>query len=462
MAELESGEGGKKKGGGWFKAVLGTLGGLLSGAVVMYFSAYLDKAVKPARPVPNFRVEHEGRTVHFHNLSPGFTGWWDFGDGSELIPADADHESIDHTYERPGDYTVKLSLSNLFGEDSNRTVALHVEDPPEIKQPKVLSLEAVRVSPGTGAPALFRVTAKTANAPLCIWDVSDERPLEAVTEETASQDRLLQFDKPGAYVIEMVAVNENLWDKKTMSVNVTEPPAGGVGVVLAWTDAGTQVKTQKVPCTFCDTFRPDVKGDRCPLSGRDLCAACSTDKCKDWVIRDVQVTGANGKPMSLGDRMEMALDPATLGLQSVQNLGLQLAPDRRSVRMVGDLVRPAGKTGGPAPSVVLQGVMTKELRKPDSRPVQVPATLVVPAASQTTTEVVTAPPAPADWVDVQPRKMRLTVSDGPTVLAQDVPVPGLTDLTLQKRHCTLVSRLIKDKDGKDQIHLDLIAAGKPN
>ena len=74
MADKEDDEGGKKKGGGWFKAILGTVGGLLSGAVVMYFSAWVDKAVKPAKPVPNFRVEHEGRTVHFENLSPGFTG----------------------------------------------------------------------------------------------------------------------------------------------------------------------------------------------------------------------------------------------------------------------------------------------------------------------------------------------------------------------------------------------------
>ncbi len=313
MAETASAEGGKK-GGGWFKTILGTVGGLLSGAVVMYFGAWVDKAVKPAKPVPNFRLEHEGRVVHFQDLSPGFAGWWDFGDGTELIPADSGHESIDHTYDRPGDYTVKLSLSNLLGEESNRTVALHVEDPPESKQPQVVSLDAVRVSPGTGAPALFKVTAKTTNAPSCIWDVSDERPLEVVSDETASQERLVQFDKAGNYVIELVAVNENLWDRKTASVCVTQPPAGGVGVVLAWTDAGTWVKTRTVPCTFCDTFRPDAKGDRCPLSGRDFCAACSNDRCKDWVIRDVQVMGANGKQVSLGDQTGSAARPGEPGV----------------------------------------------------------------------------------------------------------------------------------------------------
>ena len=459
MAEKEEG-GGKKKGGGWFKAILGTLGGLLSGAVVMYFSAYIDKAVKPAKPVPNFRVEHEGRTVHFQNLSPGYTGWWDFGDGTELMPADASRQSIDHVYERPGDYNVKLSLTNLLGEESERTVALHVEDPPEAKQPRVVSLEAVRVSPGSGAPAAFKVTARTENALQCIWKVSDGRPCEVVAEETASQERLVKFDKPGNYSVELEAVNETLIDQAKTVVTVKDGPSGGVGVVLAWTDAGTKVKTETIPCTFCDTFRPDAKGDHCPLSGRDHCANCSTDKHKGWVIRDVQVTGANGTKVSMGDRMDMPLDSAALGLPGAHDLHLQIAQDRGSVRLVGDMVRPTGQNGGPPPSVVLQGMMTREWRKETTRTMEVPATLVVPTPGQSTTEIVTLPPPPPDWVDVQPRKMSLTVSDGTTVLAKDVTAPGQVAVTFQKRRCTLIAKPVKDN--KDQVRLDLIAAGSPN
>ena len=82
----------------------------------------------------------------------------------------------------------------------------------------------------------------------------------------------------------------------------------------------------------------------------------------------------------------------------------------------------------------------------------------MPAAGQTTTEIIPAPPPPANLVDVQPRKMTLTVTDGTTVLAQDVPVPGTKDLILQKRRCTLVAKL----DDKGQVRLDLIAAGKPD
>ena len=91
-----------------------------------------------------------------------------------------------------------------------------------------------------------------------------------------------------------------------------------MGVVLAWDDAGTWVDKRTVPCTFSDAFRPDAKGDRCPLSGRDFCASCSTDKWKTWVIRDVQVTGANGKQVSMGDQTDLALDATALGLQSAR------------------------------------------------------------------------------------------------------------------------------------------------
>jgi PKD repeat protein len=456
MAENEEDQAGKKKGGGWIKAVLGTVGGLLSGAAAMYFGAFIDKAVKPAKPVPNFRVEADGRTVRFQDLSPGFTGWWDFGDGTELVPADTSHQSVSHTYQRTGDYSVKLSLANLLGEQADRTVSVHVEEAADAKQPRVVKLEAVRVSPGNGAPAVFRVTAQTENAPLCIWHDGDDRPCEAVADETGSQVRLVKFDRAGSYPIQLTAVNDDKIDEAKTVVVVKDKPAGAIGVVLSWTDAGTRVHKRTVPCTFCDTFRADVQDAECPLSGRDHCAACSTDACKDWVIRDVQVTGPNGKPVSLGDSLDAPLDPAALGLANVQNLKLQLPADRSSVHLLGKLVRPADKNA-PAPSVVLEGVLMEEARKPVSRPVQVPVTLAPPAPGQTTTEYVPMPPPPADWVDVQPPKVVLTLAGWPAMMAPQTPAPGRTDIVLQKRRYTLVTKIVKD-----QIRLDLMAAGGTN
>jgi PKD repeat protein len=459
MAEKEEEEGGKKKGGGWIKAILGTVGGLCSGAVVMYLSAWVDKAVKPAKPVPNFRVEHEGCTVHLQNLSPGFNGWWDFGDGSELVPANADNDSVTHKYDHPGDYTVKLSLTNLLGEDADRTVALHIDDAPEAQQPKIVSLQAVRVSLGAGAPAAFKVTAKTENAPLCIWDVGDNRPMEVVSDGTASLERVVMFEKPGNYVIKLAAVNDNVVAQATAPVAVQDAPAGSVSVVLTTTDSGTSVKTRTVPCTFSNTFRPDAKGDVCPLSGCELRAASSADRSPDWVIRDVRLTAAGGKQWSLADKTDAPIDAAAMGVQSARNLRLQLSPDRKSVHLTGELVRPAGKTGGPPPSMVLQGEMIEEQRKSMTHAAPMPATLVVPAPGQTTTQAAPLPPVPAEWVDVQTRKIQLAVRDGTSVVAQGVAVPGRTEVTLKGRPCTLVAVVGKDKDNKDQVTLS-VTAGK--
>ena len=218
MAAKED-EGGKK-GGGWIKTVLGMVGGMLSGAVVMYFTAWLDNAVKPAKPVPNFRVEHEGCTVHFQNLSPGYTGWWDFGDGSELVPVTADSDTVIHKYERPGDYSVKMSLKNLLNEETERSVSLHVEEAEAAKQPKVVSLTAEPVTPSGYAPATYKITAKTENASLCLWDWGDARPLLVVNEGTASQEKLVTFDKPRNYNVTLTAVNDTLTDAKTVSVSL--------------------------------------------------------------------------------------------------------------------------------------------------------------------------------------------------------------------------------------------------
>jgi hypothetical protein len=450
MAVKEEGSG--KTGGGWFKAILGTVGGLVSGAVVMYFSAWVDKAVKPAKPVPNFRVEHEGRTVHFQDLSPGFTGWWDFGDGTELVPADGAHQSLDHKYERPGDYTVKLSLSNLLGEENDRTVALHVEDPPDGKQPRVVSLTAERVTPGQYAPAVYKLTAKTENARMCIWDMGDKRAPEVVTDGTAVQEKLATFDKARSYTVRLMAVNDTLADSQSVAVTLQDAPPGAVTVEVTDTDAGTKVTARTVPCCFGETFRPDLKGDACPLSGRDMCAASGADKGKGWIIKDVQLTGANGKPVSMGDKMQMPLDAASLGLPNARNLQLKLANDRSSIRLTGELTRPAAKTGAAWPCMLLQGTMIEELMTPATQTTPLPAMMMTPAAGRTTSEVISLPAVPADWIDPQPRMLRLAVRDGLAVVAHDVPVPGKVDVTVQQRRCTLSATLVKD-----QVHLDLTA-----
>src|SRR5712691_4504598 len=134
-----------KKSFGWLKAIGGGVGGLLSGAIMMYASPLVDKFVKPAKPVANFEQLHEGTTVTFHNRSTGGTeGWWDFGDGSALEPFSPHQETITHTFAKDGDYTIKLSVRNLLGDESDRTVNLRV-DQTQVNPPTIDQLDIIPV-----------------------------------------------------------------------------------------------------------------------------------------------------------------------------------------------------------------------------------------------------------------------------------------------------------------------------
>ena len=445
----------EKSGSGWIKTILGMVGGLLSGAVVMYFSAWVDKAVKPAKPVPNFRVEHEGLNVRFQNLSPGFQGWWDFGDGTELVPA-AGQDSVPHQYTRPGDYSVKLSLTNLLGEENDRTVPLHVEDAPAAKQPRVLSLTAERASPSDYAPVMYHIKAKTENASLCILDLGDAKEPEVVSDGAASFDRWATFAKAGDYVIDLRVINGKETTHQTEVVMIQDAPAGAVQVALTAVDSGTDLKTRTQSLVFNETFRADAKGEVSPLVAREHPASSLADPLKEWTIRDVILKTANGKDVNLGDKTEMPLDPAAFGVPSARNLRLQLSPDRKSVHLVGELVRQtSGKTAGLLPTLMIQGTMTQEIRKPDSRTVPMPAYLQMPTAGQTTTQVVALPALPADWVNPQPRKRSLAVWDAGKATGT-MPIPGRVQLTLQNRPCILTATPVKDKNNQDQVRLDLV------
>src|SRR5690242_16927654 len=117
----------EKSGGGWFKGLVTTVFGLVSGAGIMYLSPLIDKVIKPSKPLANFAVQNQGLEVTFQNHSTGgVEGWWDFGDGSALEPYTPDQNQIPHKYEKPGTYTVKLSLRNLIGDENDRTVNVNV------------------------------------------------------------------------------------------------------------------------------------------------------------------------------------------------------------------------------------------------------------------------------------------------------------------------------------------------
>jgi PKD repeat protein len=393
----------------WLKTLLGAAAGLLSGAFMMYVSPLLDRVVKPAPPVANFAIDHDGMNVTFYNRSSGDSaGWWDFGDGSSLEPLNPNQESIAHTYLTPGNYVAKLSVRNLLGDANERTVNVQLDDPHPVP-PAILSLDATPISPGAFAPATFRVVSQAKNAKLCVWDFGDDRSLEISTEMPNSQDRYVVFKKAGGYMVKQAAVNGDQAVEKSTIVYVEEPPPGTVAAIVSVSDQGTRVEKEDDPVSVTALLPPDFK---------------------DAIYRFDRPVPAKAGFIITAARIEPISDH---GARSVQ---VSVAADGHAAHFTGELVRDTSllHRKDPPPSVVARVILTQERRLPDTRPpIPVTATLSVPGSV-----LLILPPLPANWVEPQ-RQLRLELREGDRVVRQESALPHVENVTLQNRRCLLTA-----------------------
>src|SRR5262249_28861200 len=147
----------------------------------------------------------------------------------------------------------------LIGEEHERSVVLHLETSTG-DAPLISSLEAVPLSPGSYAPATFRVVSKVKNAAVCVWDLDEaEKPLEVVTDPSNNLDHLVTFKQAGGYVIKLVAVNGTKSTQRSEIVNVLEPPGGTITATVSVTDDATRVKTEMSSYIFTQNFPADCK-----------------------------------------------------------------------------------------------------------------------------------------------------------------------------------------------------------
>jgi PKD repeat protein len=207
--------------GGWIKAAITSVIGLLSGAFIMYLTPVVSNAIKPAKPIANFAAQASGLTVQFNNRSTGgVQGWWDYGDGSALEPFDPKLESTKHAYPRPGSYNVKLLLSNLIGEESDRTTPVVIDadarPTPEIALFQLIALDPRERAP---APATYRLVSQVKNASFSILSVGDARPME-VLDEAGGQERYITYNEAGTFTVRFAAVNGKQLVEQTKTISV--------------------------------------------------------------------------------------------------------------------------------------------------------------------------------------------------------------------------------------------------
>jgi PKD repeat protein len=392
------------------KTILGTLGGLLSGAFMMYVSPLLEKAISPSKPVANFGVEYNGLTVTFSNQSSnGSEGWLDFGDGTPLEPISPKQTTVTHTYSNPDNYLAKLTWRSLLGDENERTVKIELESP-HTDPPTISLLEATPISVGAYAPATFRVECKTKGAKVLVWDCGDDRNLAFCTETPDCQDHFITFKKAGGYMIKVAAVNGEQAVQKSTIVYVDEPPPGSVEAVVTVTDQGTRVDKVETPMSVTASFPPHAK-DNVYSFDRQIPAK------QGFSITDARLEPVNDK----GSR----------------NVNVKIADDKQSVHLTGELVKDGGglfNRSTPLPSLLMRVILTQQRQVPVKRPpIPVTGTLTAPGAV-----VLSLPPLPSTWTEPQ-RQLRLELRDGDRVVWPEGQLPHAAALTLNNRPCTLTA-----------------------
>ncbi len=388
---------------GWFKAILGAIGGVLSGAAVMWVSPWVDKVVKPAKPIANFAVEHTGLTVTFRNHSVGGSeGRWDFGDGSPLEFIKPDEPAVKHSYPRTGTYQAKLILKNSLGEESERAVTVELTDGSSQAPAKPAILDLYVRPPGkvgqpVYAPATYQFEAACDNAQLYLWDFGDGRGVQ-LGEHNASYT----YASPGTYTITLTAFSGKQKSQHDVTVDVYEPPTGLLNISLMVLDQGVQVESRQREATVSAAI---------PLNGRN-----------DPATIERAIAATAGFEIAAVELRESRN-------QNVEKAAWQIAPDKKSVKVTAKVLKMSSPT-----SAVLNErfVVTERRRKAATRePIAIAGTMAAPGTAS-----MLLPPVPEDWTDVR-RQFTFELRQNDRILWQGPQLPGKTPVTVNGRPYTL-------------------------
>ncbi|HYH64588.1 MAG TPA: PKD domain-containing protein, partial [Urbifossiella sp.] len=336
-----------------------------------YATALIDRVVKPSLPVANFAAAADGLTVTCQNHATGETGWWDFGDGTPLEPFAPGVPSVSHTYTKAGSYSVKLVVRNFTADENERSVAVEVgaggKGGPGLL-PRIATFAVQPVSPAAVAPATFRLTADVTNADSCVFDYGDGRMEVAGGGKI---DRLVTFDKPGPFSIQLVAHNATAAAKQGASVKVDAPTEGTLVAVLRVLDSGTRVERQ----THNETVAVPA-----PKDARRAAFTRSVPARPGGVLVSAAPAGA---------------------VAGVRNLRVEVSADRKAAVVSGEW---AGKGG----SDVLVPVLLTEERTTTVQGMPETITGVFTTTGNRTTLALPLPPAPTGIASPR-RKMSLEI-----------------------------------------------------
>jgi PKD repeat protein len=381
----------------WIKTTLGAVAGLCTGAVVMWFSPLVDRVIKPGRPIANFSAEVNGFAALFQNRSANATqARWDFGDGSPLEFLPGDHSTANHIYAKPGSYTVKLTAINLIGEENERTVTVEVGEPakPKVSEtPQILDLAIRPASTPANpilAPATVTFTATAENGQLYLWDFGDGQGIQM-----GQNRQTWTFEKAGQYRVKLTVFNGSAKSEYETLVAIADAPRNALNIEMRVADEGTAIET---------TTRHVVANQPLYLA-----------KPGPRPLTTLQAT-INARP---GFEI-VEFKPSYAKNQNVTDVTYTLAPDKRSIRVVGKIAA----TTYPLTAVLHEPLELVERRtRRETRPVETYFTTVPTPGTST----VRLAGGSEEWTNVK-RKFEFLVkaNDRPvwqgTTLPKNVPV----------------------------------------
>ena len=227
--------------------------------------------------------------------------------------------------------------------------------------------------------------------------------------------------------------------EKSLDVTVTDPPAGVAKAVVSVIDAGgKRIVTRPVsaPHMMYARFPAQLKENVYKFQTQALGSMSG-----GYTIADLSVR-LGDKLVRLGGNSELALDANALGLKGARNLLLTISPDRKSVKLTGELVRdnPA------APPTLVLPVQITEQSEVEVAPKEVKLTraLGVPGSSFPSADTITLPPLPPGST-ASGRKVSVELDDGATPLLStpQLPASGLT--TVQGRRVLFNATRVNDE-----------------
>ncbi|MCI0683450.1 MAG: PKD domain-containing protein [Gemmataceae bacterium] len=405
---------------GWLKAVGTSLFGLVSGAALMYLTPLVNNVIKPGKPLPNFAQQASNLTVTFNNRSTGGTqGWWDFGDGSALEPFEPDNDVIVHSYPRPGNYQVKLTLQNLLGEQAERTVAVNLEGA-TAPAPAIDAFAVVPVSAET-APATYKVVSQVRNARLVAWDLGEGK---LKTETNPTQEKFVTLREPGDYRLRLLAFNGDQVVEESKHVFVGLGDSNKPMATLKVVYEGVRIEQKAQSQTIVLAWDPKHQGATCPAQ-REFAVA------QGWIIANVklvppgkeQVRGLKAEVLQAGARLRVSGE-----LVKPKNvLTKKVAAPQCVVGVHLTLVRRSG------PVTMATDAVAFELMAPGSTPLPVP-------------------PPPAG-LEVQGRRFTLEIKDGQQVVWNTPGLPTAAPVAMKSR----LMRVTAVEQGH-QLRVDVVEA----